>query len=47
MKKSHFRWRNERFEVRQMDPMRESLKFSSCKGHEDYLKRALPFRRKG
>jgi hypothetical protein len=37
----------ERFEVRQMDPMRESLKCSSCRGHENYLKRALPFRRKG
>ena len=21
-----------------MDPMRESLEFSSCRGHEDYLK---------
>ena len=25
-----------------MDPMRESLEFSSCRGHENYLKRALP-----
>ena len=45
MKKGQFMRRNERFEVRQMDPMRESLEFSSCRGHEDYLKRALPFRR--
>ena len=27
--------------VRQMDPMRESLEFSSCRGHENYFKRAL------
>ena len=33
--------------VRQMDPMKESLEFSSCRGHEDYLKRALPFGREG
>lgn len=33
--------------VRQMDPMKESLEFSSCRGHEDYLKRTLPFWRKG
>lgn len=38
---SFFRWRDERFEVRQVDPMRESLKFSSCMGHKKYLKRAL------
>ena len=40
-----FRWIYERFEVRQVDPMRESFKFSSCRGHENYLKRALPFGR--
>jgi hypothetical protein len=35
MKKGQFMWRNERFEVRQMDPMRE---FSSYRGQEHYLK---------
>jgi hypothetical protein len=39
------RWRGERFEVRHMDPMRESFEFSSCRSYENYLEGALPFRR--
>jgi hypothetical protein len=27
--------------MRQMDPMRESMEFSSCRCREDYLKRAF------
>jgi hypothetical protein len=30
-----------------MDPMRESLEFSSCRYHKDYLKRVMPFGREG
>jgi hypothetical protein len=41
------RRRNEKFQVRHVDPVRESLELSICRGHEDYLKRALPFGRKG
>jgi hypothetical protein len=35
------------FEVRQVDPMRESLKLSSCVSHENYLEGSLPFKREG
>jgi hypothetical protein len=30
-----------------VDPMRETLEFGNCRGHENYLERALPFRREG
>ena len=33
--------------MRQVDPMGESLEFCSCRGHEGYLKRALPFGKRG
>lgn len=33
--------------MRQVDPMRESLKFNSCGSHENYLERTLSSRREG
>lgn len=41
------RWRNERLEVRQIDPMRGSLGFSSYKSRENYLEGALWFKQWG
>jgi hypothetical protein len=38
-----FKTRNERFELRQVEPMRESFEFSFCNSHKNYLKRALLF----
>jgi hypothetical protein len=38
------RWRCERFEVRQVDPIK-SLKFSSCGSYKNHLERVLTFRR--
>jgi hypothetical protein len=43
-KKSHFEVEGERFEVKQVDPRRASLEFSSYRSHENYLERAMPFR---
>jgi hypothetical protein len=40
------RWRGERFEVREVDTMREYIEFSRCGSYENYLEGALPFRRK-
>jgi hypothetical protein len=39
------RWRGERFEVREVDPMRKSLEFNNYRSHDNYLESALPFRR--
>jgi hypothetical protein len=33
--------------MRQVDPVRESLELGSCRNYKGYLKRTLPFRRKG
>ena len=46
-KKSQFEVERERIEVRQVDSRRASLEFSSYRSHENYLERALPFRREG
>jgi hypothetical protein len=32
-----FWWREERFEVKDTDPMRESLEYGSYRGHRNYL----------
>ena len=40
-------WKSKRFKVRQVDPMRESLKLGSCGSYKNYFKGALPFRGKG
>jgi hypothetical protein len=42
-----FRWRNEKFKVRQMDPMRESLELSSCKGTRITLKEPCHLEERG
>ena len=37
------RWKGGRFEVRQVDSMRD-LKFNSCRSHKNYFEGDLPFR---
>jgi hypothetical protein len=39
------RWRGERFEVRQVDTMREPLELNSFRSHKNHLEVALPFRK--